>query len=158
MLTARPFNTPGGVAPDPWPAIRSAVAGAWREIGLEMTLDLRKRVSVPVVFVASVGPIGANGRRPISYAVTVRSRPGEPPRLETGQHYASINFAVDDTQNAEGSPVELTVFSDGRYAASLEFKAPDRGGRPHFRPLLSDWAPRLAPRAGFAAREVLRAA
>jgi HK97 gp10 family phage protein len=74
--------------------------------GVFLRDEMRKVVSVPVVKV--------NGR------VTVRSKPGEPPRLETGFGRSKINYRV--AQDGRGTwHLKISVAVNAAYMLYLEY-------------------------------------
>lgn len=74
-------------------------------VGTHMVSVLKKVVGIPVVKIKGV--------------VTVRSKPGEPPRLETGFGQSSIQFKV--VRDDKGHPkLQISVAKNAWYMAFLE--------------------------------------
>jgi hypothetical protein len=83
--------------------------------------DLRETCSVPVV---------KQGGR------TIRSKPGEPPRRETGGYVASILSA----SSTAGDRVRAQVFTDAELGRWLNFGTSRMAARPHWTEAANKWA------------------
>jgi hypothetical protein len=101
-------------------AIQDAIAAALRDEGETLSSDVRSRISVPVE--KSGGKI-------------IRSKPGEPPRKDTGRLHAEIN-----TQTiVAGDVAEMAVESPTPYAPPLNNEL----NRPIYGLLLDESADRI---------------
>lgn len=83
------------------------------------------------------GNVFAYGSRPPHRA----SAPGEYPAADTGKLMGSIH----DPQEVSLTPTHLTIDIDANaaYAAALEFKPPERGGRPFLSKAAEEEAPAI---------------
>jgi hypothetical protein len=105
--------------------------------------DVRKAISVPVQILNPLtsrkrdNPFGK--RAGIKHGGNViRSKPGEPPRRETGRLFTSITPTV----KVDGDTFILKVESNTPYDARLEYKM----NRPFMRPAEKRWATLIPPR------------
>ena len=105
-------------APDIGKIVREAAAEAMRGMAPELVADINALISVPV------GRIG--GR-------TIRSRPGEPPRLDTG------NLRASNASSVDADALRLTAYNTAPYAATLEFDFRGIGRRPYYSTVFADW-------------------
>jgi hypothetical protein len=115
--------------------ILDAVAEEAERLGAEIAADVRESIDIPV--------------EPTSSGYVVRSRPGEPPRRESGHLWESIGFEVarDDGRRRVG----LSVYSDDPKAAGLEYGRDDVRPRPFMAPAFDRWADQVAERIADAA-------
>lgn len=97
-------------------AINEAVEIGLKKDGKDLLFLVRDRLRIPV------------GRD--KHGVTVRSKPGESPRKETGRLQSSIEWRVEKTGTDR---FLMRVFSDVFYA-ELEYGMPPIKARPYFRP------------------------
>lgn len=101
---------------------------AMQKLAADMRQDLRQRVDVPVGR-APAKRKGGKGR-------IVRSKPGEPPRKETGAYQASIQSET----NVNGTEsIRATVFSDTPLAGWLEYGTDRMAPRKHWRTARDRW-------------------
>lgn len=114
--------------------IESRVYAALRAEGEDARQRLVEMTSVPVQIVP--GPRG--GKR------IVRSAPGEPPRLETGDLNAGFDSRV--TADSKAGLVTLTVENPVEYSGFLENGTQNVAPRPHWQRVLDDWDVNLAGR------------
>lgn len=119
----RSNNPPTDDAAELFDRITSDVYDAIDLIGAQVADDLQQRISVPVEFVP--GPGGA--------VFTIRSLPGEPPRMETQTLHDSIQSEMDVDQQVIGVEVSSDVF----YAPMLEY-GEHVAARPAWLPTFND--------------------
>ena len=108
------------------------VRNVLEDAGKEMAEEIREDISVP-----------GNAR--------VRSKPGEPPRRQTGNLRSRVQYKVAEGEAAADVYV-LTVMDDAAYAGFLEHGTSRMAPRPFFSPIESKWAPLMAQRFDFTFR------
>lgn len=96
--------------------IQRDVADKSRQIVEKIAIDVQDRISVPVGY--KIGPRGGTTK--------IRSKPGEPPRKDTGKLKAGVQ---SDVIEASGQ-IAASVFDEVPYAEPLEDK--------HDRPIMTD--------------------
>lgn len=96
--------------------------------------DIRDQISVPVGY--RIGPRGG--------VTVIRSKPGEPPRRETGDYQSSI----DHQTATDGSRVTTSIFTDDPIGGYLENGTSRMAKRPHFKPVFDEYAADAARRIG----------
>lgn len=109
--------------------LRQRAGPAFDEFGREVLDALRTSVSVPV---------GYAGSR------VIRSRPGEPPRRETGDYRAGLGTEL--TYLPAG--VSTSIFTDDQLGPWLENGTSRMEARPHFEPIFDRYAARAAEAIG----------
>lgn len=98
---------------------------------------------------ATAGEAARNMRQLISVQVggtpskPVRSKPGEPPRRETGRLQSLVDYTVD--QNPR-DVYAFTLSDDAPYASYLENGTPTMAKRPYFAVIQQKWFPILRQR------------
>lgn len=113
------------------------IVPVFEQAGSDMVNDMREMISVPVEYIA--GPRGG--------IIVIRSNPGEPPRRETGDLWASIQYLV-----IAPAGVWMVVFSDIEYSLYLEQGTERMEPRPHWSTLLTIWIEQLPMRVALAIR------
>lgn len=86
--------------------IETSIEEAMRDVGEKIVADIKDRIGVPVGY--TVGPRGGHKK--------IRSKPGEPPRRDTGRLQNEI---ASDVIAAQGL-IEGAVYSPTPYAETLE--------------------------------------
>lgn len=113
------------------------IVPVFEQAASDMVDEMREMISVPVEYIA--GPRGG--------IIVIRSSPGEAPRRETGDLWASIQFMVIAPRG-----VFMVVFTDVEYSLYLEQGTDRMDPRPHWSTLLQIWQEILPMRLTIAIR------
>lgn len=113
-------------------SINSRLRQSMDDLVAEAGGDLRDSISIQVE--VSRGPRG--GR------VLARSRPGEPPRRETGGYLESIHDAVEQ----DGDRITGRIYTDSEIGGYLEHGTDKMEARPHFAPCYERWREKASAR------------
>lgn len=114
--------------PDLFDEIAADIGKEFEAVGPLIVSDVKTLISINVEY----GPGGA---------VIVRSKPGEPPRRETGLLQSSIGYGVQS-----GEIVSLQIDSDCPYSGFLEKGTTHMAQRPYFETVADFWANELPDR------------
>jgi hypothetical protein len=109
-----------------------SVADELRDLGPAVEADIVELVSVPVQYAGSE---------------VIRSRPGEPPRRETGIYRDSIRHEVIDGEAGPDSAT-LHLFTNSVIGTYLEYGTSAMKPRPHFGPTFEAWRDEVVRRVG----------
>lgn len=109
--------------------LRSTFREQAQDVGAEVAADIKAAISTPVEYDGSK---------------VIRSRPGEPPRKESGDLLDSIDFAVEQFDGTE----QLSVYSDSKILGYLDGGTSTIEPRPVFGPAFERWAGPAADRLG----------
>jgi hypothetical protein len=97
--------------------LQSRIGRSTRDIVDQTKSHLQKLISVPVDYIR--GPRGG--------LLVIRSKPGEPPRKETGRYQGSWG----DSISVNGDIIEGSVYSDVIYGSYLVTGTKHMAARPH---------------------------
>lgn len=99
--------------------------------GGEMVADIRQDISTPVQYV--------RGKR--GGAIIIRSKPGEPPRYETGSLWRNVQMEVEIDRTTR--TVTLEVFCTISYSVYLETGTDNMAPRPFWSTAWLRWRDRI---------------
>ena len=106
---------------------------AFRQLAVEVRDDTKRLVRRQVQYLR----VGKRVR-------VIRSKPGQPPRRETGDYQDSIQSAV----TVEADRITASIYTNSKIGVYLEHGTEKMESRPHWSRIYDRWLPKAAKRIG----------
>lgn len=130
----------GGIDPQKAQAMATRIAKQRAAmVGTMLVNEIRQLISIPSRTVSYKVGRGGKRRKALGARGSSRSRPGEPPHMDTGALRASITYRIEESPGS----VDLKVGTPLLYGRFLEMGTTKMAARPFLRRALKENAERI---------------